>query len=150
MSGGGARGLRPPSGHPPPVTPSVPGSELDLVALAREICDRYRTEYPDEQERYGDAGVAWCLHDNQHILNWAFLSHDGTDDFGSEIRWLARVLSARDFPLDRLARDLEIAAEVVEARVGDTGPELAAVLRSGVSVVRGELGDLPGRGRAQT
>jgi hypothetical protein len=138
VSEGGTRGLRAPSGHPPPITPSAPGYELDLVALAREICDRYRAEYPDEQERYGEAGVAWCRHDNQHILNWAVSSLEGYDDFGQQIAWLAGVLSARSFPLDRLTRDLELAAEVVENRVRGVGSELAAVLRSGETVVQAE------------
>ena len=36
-----------------------------------------RLEHPDEQERYGKAGMAWCIHDNQHILNWAALESNG-------------------------------------------------------------------------
>ena len=33
---------------------------LALFSLATAICERYRLEYPDERERYGDAGIAWC------------------------------------------------------------------------------------------
>jgi len=121
---------RPPSGEPPPVAATLAdGTELDLVALAAEICRRYRAEYPDEQERYGDAGIAWCRHDNQHILHWAALTTRGAFPFEEQIAWLARVLEARDFPLDRLARDLEIAAE--------TGPpQLAGILGDGARLVR--------------
>ena len=47
----------PPSGAPAPVTAELrDGEELDLRALAHEICRRYRYEFPDEQARYGDAG----------------------------------------------------------------------------------------------
>jgi hypothetical protein len=99
----------------PPARAALAGSEIDLVALAREICTRYRAEFPDEEARYGDAGMAWCLHDNQHILNWAVGARNGMVDLEHELAWLARVLAARDFPLDRLARNLEIAAEVVPA-----------------------------------
>jgi hypothetical protein len=57
----------PPTGYPQPVTAQLhDGQTLDLRVLAEEICARYRAEFPDEQERYGDAGMAWCVHDNQH------------------------------------------------------------------------------------
>ncbi len=117
---------RPPGGTPPPRTGILMGGDapIDLVALAEEICGRYRDEFPDEQERYGDAGVAWCIHDNLHILNWAFLD-EGDGLLGRQVAWLARVLGARGFPLDRLARDLQIAAEVV----GDSHPRVALALR---------------------
>ena len=104
----------PPSGYPPPVSAQLrDGEALDLRALAQEICSRYRAEFPDEQERYGDAGMAWCLHDNQHILSWAVNEWNGYGGLEAQLAWLAGVLEARDFPLDRLARDLEIAADVL-------------------------------------
>ena len=135
MTEGGTRELRPPSGHPPPAEATLPdGTKLDLVALARAVCTLYRDEYPDEGERYGDAGMAWCVHDNRHILNWAVLTLDDPSGFEKEIGWLAGVLGARDFPLDRLARDLEIAADVVGQRVPDAN--LAAQVRSGIPAVR--------------
>jgi hypothetical protein len=111
------------------MAPPERAGELDLVALAKEICARYRAEYPDEEERYGDAGMAWCLHDNQHILNWAVGARNGLVDLERELAWLAGVLSARDFPVERLARDLEIAAEVV--------PDLTEELAGGARFVRG-------------
>ncbi len=82
------------------------------MALASEVCARYRCEFPDERERYGDAGMAWCVHDNQCILAWAVGARNGYVDLQRELAWLGRVLEAREFPLDRLARNLEIAAEV--------------------------------------
>jgi hypothetical protein len=104
----------PPSGYPPPASAELrDGETLDLRALAEEICGRYRAEFPDEGERYGDAGIAWCVHDNQHILNWAVTEATGYGGFERQLEWLVDVLDARDFPLDRLARDLEIAAAVV-------------------------------------
>jgi hypothetical protein len=121
--------VRPPSGAAPPVRATVRGEELDLLALAREICRRYRAEFPDEEGRYGDAGVAWCVHDNQHILNWAAGSIEGYVDLERELAWLARVLEARAFPLDRLARNLDIGAAVA-------GEPLAAALASGAAFLR--------------
>jgi len=113
------------------------GEILDLFSLATAICERYRLEYPDEQERYGDAGIAWCVHDNQYILNWATESVNGEIDIRREVAWLAIVLQARDFPIDRLARNLDIAAAVVSEQVGGTGAaELAPVLTTTAEFVR--------------
>jgi hypothetical protein len=128
----------PPSGAPPPATAELPGhGVLDLRELAEEICTRYRAEFPDEQERYGDAGVAWCVHDNQYLVNWAVTEANGLGGFESQLGWLADVLEARDFPLERLARDLEIAAEVVGD--GDERPRPAEVLAGGAQLVRARL-----------
>ena len=133
-----ARRVSPPSGSPPPVVAVLADGDvtLDLVALASEICRRYREEFPDEEGRYGDAGMAWCVHDNQHILNWAVGAANGWVDFSKELAWLAGVLEARAFPLDRLARDLEIAAEVV-------GHEpVADELRGGAEFIRAKRNSL--------
>ena len=131
-----ARRVAPPGGEPAPTRVALAHDlDLDLVALAAEVCRRYRDAFPDERQRYGDAGEAWCAHDNQHVLNWAVLDLRGLLDFDRELGWLARVLEARDFPLERLTRDLEICAEVVGERIGGRGSELARVLRSGAELV---------------
>ena len=134
------RRVRPPEGGdeaPRVSSPLAGGDTLDLVALATDICERYRLEYPDERERYGDAGNAWCVHDNQHLLNWATESVNGELDMRQEVAWLATVLEARDFPADRLAADLDIASDVVLGRVGGPGArELAAVLTAAAGFVR--------------
>ena len=115
--------LAPPGGAAAPIDVQGPdGRTVDVRELAREVCRRYRAEFPDEDERYGEAGRAWCVHDNQYILHWALLDARGTTRLRDQVAWLARVLAARDFPLERLARDLEICAEVV----GGTGHEWAA------------------------
>ena len=126
----------PPSGQPPPgVVELADGTAVDLAALAREICDRYRAEYPDEQERYGDAGVLWCRHDNQHLLNWAVLHTRAFVVLDEQVAWLAKVLEAREFPLDRLARNLELGADVVGERVAGSA-DVAAALRGAAAMVR--------------
>ncbi len=110
---------------------------MPLVPLAQEICRRYREEFPDEQTRYGDAGNAWCVHDNQHLLDWAAGSLNGLVRMEHEVGWLADVLEARDFPLDRLARNLDIGAQVVRANVeGDHGPPWADALAASAQFVR--------------
>ena len=100
---------------PPPAEVRLPdGQAVDLIPVAREICRRYRKEHPDEQPRYGDAGAAWCEHDNRHLLRWTAIGLDLEDPhyLQRQVGWLADVLAARDFPLKRLVRNLEIAAEV--------------------------------------
>ena len=125
----------PPSGQPPPRQVALAdGTEVDLEALAREVCERYRAEYPDEEGRYGEAGMAWCRHDNQHLVNWAVLDTREYVSLEDQVSWLAKVLEARDFPLDRLARDLDIAAAVVGERVPGGGPVAAALTRAGAMV----------------
>jgi len=109
-----------PSGTAAPRVAAGPAGEIDLVALAQAVCARYDAEFPDERERYGPAGMAWCEHDNQHLFNWAVADvHGAFVDLLDQVAWLARVLAARDFPLDRLARNLELCADVVVAELCD-------------------------------
>jgi hypothetical protein len=130
--------VEPPSGDTPPALAWLEGSEaLDLNSLAREICRRYRQEFPDEQIRYGDAGNAWCVHDNQYLLSWGAEAVNGFLEMEDEVGWLASVLEARKFPLERLARDLDIGAEVVLGSVGGApGERLAGVLEEAAAFVR--------------
>jgi hypothetical protein len=126
----------PPSGQPPPRAAELAdGTAVDLEALAREVCARYRAKYPDEEERYGDAGVLWCRHDNQHLVNWAVLHTRGFVVLDEQVAWLAKVLEAREFPLERLARNLEIGAEVVGERLHGAG-DVAAALSDAAEMVR--------------
>lgn len=61
----------------------------------------------------------------------------GLIEMDPEVAWLASVLEARNFPVDRLARNLDIAAEVIREHVaGDDGERLAAVLRHAAASVR--------------
>jgi hypothetical protein len=94
-------------------------------------------EFPDERERYGDAALAWYVHDNQWLLGWAAEDLEvGGTHFADNVRWLARVLRARDYPAERLARDLELASEVVGH--GDEARRvLAEKLRQGAGLLKG-------------
>lgn len=135
MSGAGLP-PRAPSGGAPPEVAELPGGErLELAAPAREIARRHRAEYLDEEERYGDRGLDWCANDNQWILAWAAANAAGFENLGSHIEWLAGILEARGYPVERLARDLEIAADVVAP--------LRAVLESGADAVRAGGGRTP-------
>jgi hypothetical protein len=131
--------LQPPAADAAPVTsgPLGQAGPFDLVSPATAICRRYRAEFPDEAARYGDAGNAWCVHDNQHLLNWAVDDAAGHGDLQSEVGWLASVLEARQFPLTRLARNLDIAAEVAIAQwPAVPGGLVAGLLVEAASYVR--------------
>ena len=134
-----SRRVEPPSGAAAPTDGVAPdGTSVDLRDLARDVCARYRAEFPDEEERYGDAGQAWCVHDNQYILHWALLDAAGETALSAQVGWLARVLAARDFPLDRLARDLEICADVVTETGHSWAPDIAGRLRAATSAATGQ------------
>ena len=127
---------------PPPETVTGPhGEKLDLVALARDTCVSYDAEFPDERERYGPAGADWCRHDCQHLVNWAVLSLTEALDFNAQLAWLARVLEARDFPIARLTRCLEMLAQAVRDTVPDE-PDVAARLGAGAEFVASRAGSL--------
>jgi hypothetical protein len=130
--------LEPPGGFPPPTSASIgDGATLQLQPLAREVCRQYAVEFPDEGQRYGPAGTAWCVHDNLYLLSWAADSVQGYVDMHQQVAWLAAVLEARSFPLARLARDLELAATVARLQVdGGAGEPMAAVLDDAAALVR--------------
>ena len=128
MSG---RRTQPPGGWPPPDRATLAGREVELLPLATAVSERYFRRYPEDLERYGDVARPWEIHDTLHTLNWAVLDVRGFTSLETNMVWLAKVLIARDFPLEHLARNVELCADVV----GDE--RVAAVLRSAAAVVRG-------------
>ncbi|CAA9383447.1 MAG: hypothetical protein AVDCRST_MAG75-1129 [uncultured Propionibacteriaceae bacterium] len=134
-----ARRLQLPDGDAPTWAWLTEEKPLDLPVLARDICWRYRNEFPDEEERYGAAGDAWCVHDTQYLLHWGAEAVNGYLNMRYQVSWLARVLEARGFPLDRLARNLDIGADVVLSQVsGADGVQLAGVLTDAAAYVRSQ------------
>ena len=129
---------RAPSGSPPPSEVRIAGTLTQLAPLAAAICERYYREFPDEIERYGEAGGQWCRHDNQWLLSWAVGDVLGATSLTEQVCWLARVLHARDFPVARLARNLQIAAELAsEGGFGARSPAVAACLNQAADTVAG-------------
>jgi hypothetical protein len=128
------RRVAPPSGQEPPhVAQRRDGATVDLDPLAREVCDRYFERFPDHIEHYGPAGDAWCVHDSLYLFEWAFHDLDWDENvLVQQVLWLAGVLAARDFPVQRLAGHLELAAGVARLR-GDE--PLASKLTEGAAAV---------------
>ena len=115
----------PPSGVEPPAAATLaPGEEVELVPLAEEVTRRYLEEFPDDLDRYGEVAREWGVHDTRYILAWTIGDLAGHSMLERQVDWLAGVLAARDFPLDRLARNLELAADVLGERL----PERRAVV----------------------
>jgi hypothetical protein len=125
-----------PSGGAPPSSATLPdGSILELAPLAREIGRRHQLEFPDEADRYGDRGLEWCVYDNQWLLSWAIMAAAGWGDFSDQLAWLAGILESRGYPLDRLARDLEIAADVTTQALLSGPDPVRGILLSGAATV---------------
>jgi hypothetical protein len=125
----------PPGGWPPPPRVTLAGVAVDLNALARATAERYFEAYPEDLERYGDLAREWEIHDTQHLLNWAVGDVEGYVELEAQVAWLAGVLEARDFPLEHLAGNLELAGAVVEEQL-EGGGEVAARLRAAGAMVR--------------
>jgi hypothetical protein len=121
---------RPPGGMPPPTSVELDGRRIELEPLAEAVAKRYFQEFPEDLERYGDAAMPWEIHDTLHTLNWAVLDVRGFTSLEKNMVWLAQVLVARDFPLEHLACNVEICADVV------SDERVAAVLRSAATAVR--------------
>jgi hypothetical protein len=122
-----------PGGWPPPDTATLAGAQVALNPLAIAVSERYFERHPDDLERYGELAREWEIHDTQHLLNWAIGDVEGHIDLEKQVGWLAGVLEARDFPLEHLASNLELAADVVEAPLGGA---VAQRLRAAAAFVR--------------
>ena len=132
---------RSPGGAAAPAVVVVDGRSLELEPLATEVARRYRDEFPDERDRYGDAGLEWCVHDNQYLIAWAVEDATlGSVSFPEQVGWLARVLAARGYPLERLVRDIEIIGAVLAQREPELARAIEATLAAGADVARAGSG----------
>jgi hypothetical protein len=129
---------RPPrGGSAAPDTVRLDGEPCFLAPLAHEVARRHWDEFPDEAERYGPAGLEWCAHDMQWILWWAWLdAEDGLGILRRQLDWLVGLLAARDYPIERVARSLELGAEVVTEAHPRTGEPVAAALKRAAAELR--------------
>ena len=126
----------PPSGVNPPTAFDVgDGRRVELSPLAARLCELYYESYPDDLERYGGAGQAWCDHDSRYLLAWALEDAGaGTLSAVEQVQWLGRVLAGRNFPVERLARHVGLTAAVLDSEVGgELGKRAALVMREAAS-----------------
>jgi hypothetical protein len=126
----------PPSGWPPPADARLGEETIDLGPLAEAVADRYFAAHPEDLERYGaDVARAWELHDTRYLLSWAIGDVEQHVDLEHQVAWLARILEAREFPLEHLASNLELAAGVVAGTLPG-GEPVAARLHAAATLVR--------------
>jgi hypothetical protein len=121
---------------PAPTSATLSGKPITLQPLAEAVAERYFDEFPEDLGRYGEAARAWEIHDTSHCLQWAVLDVDGLVSLPREIEWLTTVLRSREFPLEHLARNLELAADVVEERLTESGAAIASRLRAAALQIR--------------
>jgi hypothetical protein len=76
------------------------------------------------------------VHDTRYILSWAIAELNGFEALGRQVDWLARVLAARGFPLDRLARNLELSAAVLAERLPSEREPIEAMFAEAARGVR--------------
>jgi hypothetical protein len=128
------RQAAPPSGQLPPVEAQLrDGTTVPLAALAAEASERHLALHPEEIARHGPHTAAWCRHDLQWVLSWAVQDAEGRPvDVLEQLDWLARVLTARNYPAASLADALDELAAVAEP----TLPAAADRLRLGAERVR--------------
>ena len=121
--------LERPSGTPPPAHAQLDGGDrIDLVEAAEEVARRYFDEFPDDRERYSAEVWDWAVHDTRHILSWAVGDLNGLPMLRGQVEWLARVLAARGFPVERLVRNVELAGDVLAERLPDRRAEIEALV----------------------
>ena len=125
--------------YTPPLTATLPdGVVVELRPLAREIADRHLRRHAEDLERYGDAAHEWCIHDNQHLVNWAVLDLGHALSFQEQVGWLANVLGSRGYPLTNLADNLDTAADATRQLVQSSqAAQVAGKLAGGAEYVRG-------------
>jgi hypothetical protein len=61
---------------------------------------------------------------------WAVLDVEEIASLEREVAWLTNVLRSRGFPLDHLARNLDLAAVVVDEQLAEAGSAVAERLRA--------------------
>ncbi len=131
------RRTAPPSGMAPPgAVLTTTGETVQLIPLAEEVAGRHLEGHPEDVTRYGEKlAWQWCVHDMQHVLAWAITDQE----FRGQLAWLARILDARDYPVNNLFDCVLTAADVVErdlppdvaSEVADRMRQVADALRSG-------------------
>jgi len=139
--------LVPTSGAAAPVAFDLGDRQIDLGELAEELCDLYYELFPDELERDGETARAWCDHDARYLFAWALEeAGSGALDTVAQVNWLARVLEARNVPIEHFALRVELACAVLERMIpGAVGTRAAArMAQAAESVATGAFRRAPG------
>jgi hypothetical protein len=98
-----------------PVPTTDPQFPSQWLGVAETICERYYAEFPADDQRYGDRGRRYCVHDNAYLVAWLADALDtaGSGSFATNVEWLRSLLEARGFPMDAFRRNLHLVGEAV-------------------------------------
>lgn len=101
-----------------PIPTSDPAFPSHMLELAESVCAEYYALYPDTDERYGGRGRAYCAHDNAYLAAWITRAVElgSPATLARDVQWLADLLAARGFPMDRFVQNLELVAAKVSAQ----------------------------------
>jgi hypothetical protein len=83
---------------------------------AELVTARLMAEYPELEQRYGDRGRAFGVHDTAYQLAWIVGAVElrTADRLRRDMLWLRDLLKARGFPMDVFRRNFELSVEVCE------------------------------------
>ncbi len=119
----------------PPAHATLAGEVVDFAPIIDIVAHRYFAEGHPHGNVPELLARRWHAHDTAYLLQWAIDDVAGYGSLERELRWLADVLSSRDFPLDGLVVNLEVMAEVIEFNLR-LPTELVMRLRHGARLVR--------------
>ncbi len=122
-----------------PIPTSDPAFPSHLLELAESVCAEFYRLYPDTDERYGGRGRAYCAHDNAYLAAWIANAVElgSPATLARDVQWLADLLAARDFPMDRFVRDLELVADAVAAADLATADAVESIVRPVADAILG-------------
>lgn|GEM_PF-356156 len=124
-----------------PVPTNDPDFPAHLLPVAERICERFYRAFPDTDAQYGARGRSFCAHDNAYLAGWLLegVERRNPESFRRNVHWLAGVLTARGFPLDRFIRNVRMVVEVLieEALApAEAAESVAAAALSGIEDTR--------------
>ena len=126
----------------PAQTFELPDEHRDRPRAARPPTSASSTtrSTPTTSNATGPPDEAWCEHDSRYLIAWALEdARASTLDCVEQVQWLARVLAERSFPIERLARHVELTAAILRTpELGDIGSRAADRLSHAASLLTNE------------
>ena len=80
------------------------------VPAAEMVTTRLLAEYPELEERYGERGRAFGIHDTAYQIAWIVnaVELQSPERLSRDVLWLREILRARNFPMNVFRRNFEL------------------------------------------
>jgi hypothetical protein len=103
----------------------------EVLAAAEDATVRFAVTHPEMDERYGERGRAYAVHDNAYLVAWVqdAVELEAPDTLRRNLRWLLDLLVAREFPRDWFLESLDIVTAVMLERGLLTETDAAGIVR---------------------